>query len=86
MRDSDATLVLLRGEPGGGTALTVRLARDTGRPLRVVPLGAGGEPGATRRWLAERRVEALNVAGPRESEEPGIGPRHVRWQRSLLQS
>lgn len=85
MRDADATLILLQGEPGGGTATTVTCAREAGRPLRLVRLGTVGEPGATRRWLAEARVATLNVAGPRESEEPGIGAAARAWLDLLLQ-
>lgn len=85
MRDADATLVLLQGEPRGGTATTVTCAREAGRPLRVVRLGTAGEPDATRRWLAEIGVAALNVAGPRESEQPGIGAAARAWLDLLLE-
>jgi hypothetical protein len=84
VRDADATLVLLQGEPRGGTATTVSCAREAGRPLRVVRLGTAGEPGETRRWLAEVRIATLNVAGPRESEEPGIGAAARAWLDLLL--
>ena len=36
--DSDATLVLCRGEPRGGTLLTIRLAQRHGRPHLAVDL------------------------------------------------
>jgi Circularly permutated YpsA SLOG family len=72
VRDSDATLVLCRGVPAGGTALTVDAARRLCRPALVV---SPTEPGAGERirdFLARHAVPLLNVAGPRESEEPGI--------------
>ncbi len=70
---SDATLILCRGSPTGGTELTLRLAQQHGRPHFVVDLDRAPDPTAVRRWLEEQRVERLNVAGPRDSQFPGIG-------------
>ena len=72
VRDAEATLILTRGEPTGGTALTVAVATRLGRPLQVVDLAAAPDPEAARRWLVRRQVRVLNVAGPRESAAPGI--------------
>jgi len=77
VRDSDGTLVLVRGTPRGGSALTVRLATATGRPLLVVDLDAAPDPATVAAWLAAGAIAVLNVAGPRESENRGIG-RQVR--------
>lgn len=84
VRDADATLILLFDAPRGGTASTAACARETGRPLRIVRLGAAGEPNGTRRWLAGERVVTLNVAGPRESEAPGIAVAARTWLDRLL--
>ncbi len=73
VRDSDATLVLVLGAYGGGTGLTVRAARFSGKPCMVVDLQQITLPGAVADWLRERRVRTLNVAGPRESQRPGVG-------------
>ena len=70
VRDSDATLVLVRGAPTGGTALAVREAERLRRACRVVVLDAADpEAGAAdaRRWLEERAISVLNIAGPREA-------------------
>jgi hypothetical protein len=72
VRDSDATLVLVRGAPTGGTARALGCARAARRPHCVVDLAAAPDPDAVRAWLARERVRSLNVAGPRESEAPGI--------------
>ncbi len=72
VRDSDATLVLTRGAPTGGTAYTLEVARRLGRPALVVDLTAQPNPVAAREWCAEHAVRTLNVAGPRESGAPGI--------------
>lgn len=84
VRDSDATLVLSPDPPAGGTALTVRLARDLGRPLRVADPGRDS-PGDVAGWVeALGRPLVLNVAGPRESEAPGIYRTARAWLSALL--
>ena len=54
--DSDATLVLCRGQPSGGTELTVRLAGQHGRGCLVVDLNASPATEDVRRWLADQKV------------------------------
>lgn len=72
IRDTDATLILTRGPLIGGTALTASAAAELHKPLLVVDLGDEDEPAAVRRWIENHGLEVLNVAGPRESERPGI--------------
>jgi hypothetical protein len=69
---SNATLILCRGRISGGTELTLRLAQQHGRPNLVVDLEQPPDTAKVRRWLGEHGVETLNVAGPRESQSPGI--------------
>jgi putative molybdenum carrier protein len=73
VRDSDGTLVVARGRPTGGTALTMNLARRYGKPLLVVDLSRNPSPEQVSRWVQARAIATLNVAGPRESQRPGIG-------------
>ena len=74
VRDSDATLILAPRPLTGGTALTRKAARRLGRPFLIAdPFSPdSGNIAAVRTWLAEHRSAVLNVAGPRESESPGI--------------
>jgi len=72
VRDADATLVLTRGSPRGGTAFTVQCARAAGRPCRVVDLESGADAALIARWIEHSGARVLNVAGPRESQAPGI--------------
>ena len=73
VRDSDGTLVLTRGRVEGGTAFTVAVARRRRRPLLVVDLATEPDPAEADRWVREAGIGVLNVAGPRESQRPGIG-------------
>ena len=81
VRDSDATLVLTRGRPSGGTALTLGFARRQDRPSLVVDLGASEGAGA---WIVAEGIATLNVAGPRESTAPGIYAEASAFLRELL--
>ena len=84
VRDSDGTLVLLLGAARGGTALTLASAEKQGRPVLLLDLEAPLGGGAFRKWLEAHRVARLNVAGPRESQRPGIYARAAEALRLLL--
>lgn len=71
VRDSDATLVLSRKPPSGGTAYTMEMVNKHQKPSAVAGFG-DDDLARLKRWLAENRFDVLNVAGPRESSEPGI--------------
>lgn len=86
VRDSDGTLVLARDEPRGGTALTLAAAHRLRRPWLLVALHPTADPRRVRRWLVERRIAVLNVAGPRESESPGIYRQAYAFLRRVLTS
>jgi hypothetical protein len=71
VRDSDATLVLTpAGVTSPGTTLAVLTAQRLGRPVLVAsPRAALDVLG----WLESLdEIGTLNVAGPRESEAPGV--------------
>lgn len=69
VRDSHATLVIREDHITSlGTALTVRTADRLQRPCLVTE----ADPRAVTAWLEDLGWElTLNVAGPRESEQPG---------------
>jgi hypothetical protein len=63
--DSDATLIICRNEPTGGTALTIRICKDIPKPYMVYQLD-DEDPTAVLKWLKSYNVDVLNIAGPRE--------------------
>lgn len=84
VRDSDATLILTRGRPTGGTALTLAIARELMRPSRVIDLAHPPEPVTVRDWIVDQRIRVLNVAGPRESSNPDIYAEASQYLFALL--
>ena len=73
---SDATLIVTREkELSCGTAFTKSRAEQHSRPVLIVGERDGVAPGAAAvsKLLEENKVRTLNVAGPRESQAPGLG-------------
>jgi hypothetical protein len=72
---SGGTLILSLGEltHDSGSMLTANLARRIGKPHlhMFLPLWQIAID-AVRFWLTEHSIRTLNVAGPRESREPGV--------------
>ena len=73
VRDSDGTLIIsLAPKLSTGSQLTLELAQRLGKP--VLHLHPGNiTPSAIADFIARHGIKVLNVAGPRESIQPGIG-------------
>ena len=87
VRASDGTLIIHRGQSDRGTALTGRLAAQLDKPLLIVDLQETPTAAAVERilrWSREHAIEALNVAGPRESGQPGIYREALEVMRSPI--
>ena len=76
--DADGTL-LLGSYAAGGSALTVQIATDAGKPFFHVPFptsmdaeGIDRVSADFRGWLTNHKIRTLNVAGNRESQNPGL--------------
>ena len=79
---SDGTLILTRGRPEGGTQRTVYLCREYGKPALVIDLDRKLKSVDFGDWLRTHGIETLNIAGPRESKQSGIG----RQARTALEA
>jgi hypothetical protein len=82
--DSDATLILYRGELRGGTELTRQLAERHGKHCLVVDLDRPPHADEIRQWIVDIQPGTLNVAGPRESQSPGICARTTELLKRLF--
>ena len=76
VQDSDGTLIISRGRPTGGTDYTRKMVLKHGRQLLHIDLSTGqkaSEAGSLiNAWIEMNRIEILNVAGPRASNDPAI--------------
>jgi hypothetical protein len=70
--DSDGTLILAIAPLHGGTLLTAQLAEKSGKPCLVVDQASPPCSREVHRWIQENHIGILNVAGPTESQHPGI--------------
>jgi hypothetical protein len=84
VKESDGTLILTWGQPKEGTALTIRFAQKYKRPYLVIDLSAGGDPKAVKGWGKTNEIKVLNVAGPRESQSPGIHEQTVEFLQRVF--
>jgi len=84
VRDSDGTLILNRCELNGGTAYTVRVADELGKPFLVVNLEESPDMKEVVTWIRRHDIRVLNVAGPRENKCPGIYLEATKFLTALL--
>jgi len=89
VRDSDATLILIDALPmSEGTLLTLRTAENLRRSHHVAILSNADVVEDVQKWLASfqsvEREFVLNVAGPRESNAPGIEQRAKMALKQIL--
>jgi hypothetical protein len=76
VRDADRLMVLLdrRGLVSSGTEHAILHANELTRPIFVLDLDESGDADRAAAWLHECEQQGLKlcIAGPRESEAPGI--------------
>ena len=84
VRDADGTVVLNRGPLDGGTLQTMECAKHLAKPCMVIDVDHVASVSNVCEWLAQHRIRVLNVAGPRESKQPGIYEQTSAFLRELL--
>ena len=73
--DSHGTLIISHGKLTGGSEYTRDMVLHHGRPWLHIDLNKTDSFRAAKQiksWLAEHKIEVLNVAGPRASKDPNI--------------
>ncbi|NOD48712.1 MULTISPECIES: putative molybdenum carrier protein [unclassified Ruegeria] len=83
---SDATLIITDGSESPGTNYTQQVALESAKPLMLVNLSGGTQSQIeqVQRWIASNKPLALNIAGPRESEAPGINVKALTFLIEVL--
>lgn len=72
VRDSDATLILNLGSLTEGSQLTSRFTENHNKPVLICQFDTAISLPKVAEWLKQVDPTTLNIAGPRESERPGI--------------
>jgi Circularly permutated YpsA SLOG family len=74
VRDSDGTVVFtLAKAVSGGSARTIKFARALKKPVVHISFGKFYEPALELlRFVEKNKIKVLNIAGSRESKEPGL--------------
>ena len=74
VRDSDATVLFsIESALTGGSKKTVEFARKHEKPNLHLSAEDNAAAEKLKAFTEEHRVKILNVAGPRASNEPGVG-------------
>ncbi len=85
--DGDGTLIIVDGAPDRGCRLAGAAARELGRARLTVDLSKTAQDAACAQvaaWIAREHIRTLNIAGPRESNAPGIYCRARAFLTSLF--
>lgn len=81
VRDSDGTVVFTFASVAtGGSLKTIGFAKKHGKPCLHISKDGDGHPAALRKFVVDHGIGTLNVAGSRESKEPGIHD----WVKQVL--
>ena len=70
--DSDASLILYTDVPDRGTKQAIEFCISLKKPVLYHSLTEKPDFQKIRVWLKHYNVQTLNIAGPRESNAPGI--------------
>lgn len=72
VRDSSATLIIYRAMMSQGTMLAKKYCIQYQKPFMEIDVDREYHSKEIVNWLDDKRIEILNIAGPRESQSPGI--------------
>ena len=87
IQTSHGTLIIHRGKTlTGGTMLTKQIAFSQDKPLLIFHLEENPEfnKQILSTWLGDNQIKDLNIAGPRESQNPGIQHQTKKYLEILL--
>ena len=85
--DSDGTVIFsVESEVSGGTLKAAEFAKKHNKPVLQIQAGNAGAGALLGRFIEQHRIQVLNVAGPRASEEPRIGAFVTRVLEEAIQT
>lgn len=75
IQDSDGTLILVPqnlSEIKDGTNLTIQEVDRQNKPYLIINIYENFDLEEIKEWIVHNQIKNLNIAGPRESQSPGI--------------
>jgi len=72
IQDSEATLIIYLKELDKGSILCRQLCSELNIPFYIICLNKDIDIHLIQQWISNTSINKLNIAGPRESSEPGI--------------
>jgi len=84
--DGDGTLIIIHGGTDPGTRITIAAVRDFGSTyfaLDLLKMDNATAVAKVAAWIAQENIRILNIAGPRESNAPGIYARAFAFLTKL---
>lgn len=87
VRDADATVIFFRPPLSGGSFATMEGCERANKPCLMIDITSSGMDGAVAQlgaFIEQHRVAVLNVAGPRGSGDPTVGPFAYSALKQLL--
>jgi len=87
IRDSDGTLIIVPQTPihvTDGTVLTIDEVRLRKKPFLIVDLSNPLSKNKIANWINKNNIKTLNIAGPRESQSPGIYERSLSYMLAVF--
>lgn len=86
--DSDGSLILVPTMPikiTDGTILTIQNVKQKNKPYLIINLSEKYLHEDFLGWIKKNNIKVLNVAGPRESQSPGIYKRSFQILMDILE-
>ncbi len=87
IRDSDGTLIFVPSLPlkvTDGTVLTIQEVQEKKKPYLLIDLSQNLDIDMVIKWIKQNKIEILNVAGPRESQSPGVYHLSFKLLKNIL--
>lgn len=75
---ADGTLLIYKGTLDSGCIQTLYHAKKMDLPILCIDLSQKHSTNSIEKWIRSNKIITLNIAGPRESNSPGI------YQQSLM--
>lgn len=84
VRSADGTLILYLSGADAGTLYTMDIAKMLNSPCMVINIFNQPDYKKIRDWIQTNNINTLNIAGPRESKNPGVYKNSLNFLRTLF--